>query len=198
MTYLLITMPNNETLIVAEQLAPSLLSKLSVSLDFINVQSISGVDLLDSTYHNPLVPSSPEYPILPGSYVTGESGTGLVHSAPGHGAEDYLLCHEHSISPFSPVDAEGRFTDAVSPNTLKGLSVLGDGNQAVIDLLTNSGSLLLQHRYTHKYPYDWRSKEPVIVRATEQWFANVEDIKEAAISSLKNVKMIPESGTPST
>jgi isoleucyl-tRNA synthetase len=194
MTYLLITMPNNEHIIVAEQLASSFLSKLSLSLDTVPSIAIAGIDLLTSTYRHPLFPSEPEFPILPAPYVTAESGTGLVHSAPGHGAEDYHLCNTYGISPFSPVDAEGRFTDAVKLDSLKGQYVLGNGNQSVIELLLQSGSLLVQQEYKHKYPYDWRSKEPVIVRATEQWFANVEDVKNDAINALQNVKMIPESG----
>lgn len=196
MTYLLITMPNNERLLVAEQLATSFLSKLSISLGTQKSIPIAGTELLASTYCNPILSSSTEFPFLPGTHVTAESGTGLVHSAPGHGAEDYLLCNEYSIPPFSPVDADGRFTDTVTPDSLRGLSVLGDGNQAVIDLLVKSGALLLQHEYQHKYPYDWRSKEPVIVRATEQWFANVEDIKDIAVDALQNIKIIPESGRP--
>lgn len=187
-------MPDNEKILVAEQLAPSFLSKLSISMDNLKSITIPGSDLLASTYRNPLLPSSPTFPILPATYVTADSGTGLVHSAPGHGAEDYLLCNEYSISPFSPVDDKGRFTDTVNPASLQGLSVLDDGNKAVVDLLINSGALLFKHEYTHKYPYDWRSKEPVIIRATEQWFANVEGIKNAAISSLQNIRMIPESG----
>lgn len=189
-------MPDNEKVIIAEQLAPSFLSKLSISMDSLKSITIPGSDLLASTYRNPLLPTSPIFPILSATYVTADSGTGLVHSAPGHGAEDYLLCNEYSISPFSPVDDKGRFTNSVSPDSLQGLSVLDDGNKAVVDLLIKSGSLLFQHEYKHKYPYDWRSKEPVIVRATEQWFTNVEGIKNAAISSLQNIQMIPESGFP--
>jgi isoleucyl-tRNA synthetase len=150
---------------------------------------------LNCKYKHPLIPSSPSYPILPAEYVTADSGTGLVHSAPGHGAEDYGLLNKYNVLPFSPVDGEGKFTNGVSLESLRGLSVLGEGNKAVVDLLRESGALVFEHVYKHKYPYDWRSKEPVIVRATEQWFANVENIKDTAVADVQGTKMIPESGS---
>ena len=194
MTYLLLTTPENEKLLVAEELAAAFLSKISLNIDNLKSVRIQGTDLLNSTYRNPLIPSSPEYPILPAQYVTADSGTGLVHSAPGHGAEDYNLLSKLDIPPYSPVDDEGRFTNAVEPESLRGLSVLDEGNMAVVELLKDCGALVHQHIYEHKYPYDWRSKKPVIVRATEQWFANVESIKDTAVKSLQEIKMIPESG----
>lgn len=72
--------------------------------------------------------------------------------------------------------------------------MLKEGNEAVVRILREGGVLLHEHEYRHKYPYDWRSKEPVIVRATEQWFASVESIKEDAINAISGVKMIPKTG----
>src|SRR5579859_4025620 len=139
MTYLLITLPETkEKLIIAEQLASSVLSKISLSLETLETIRIPGTDLLNSTYLNPLTPTSPPMPILPAGYVTSDSGTGLVHSAPGHGAEDYSLFRDRDVIPFSPVDGEGRYTDAVYPDSLRGLAVLKDGNEAVVKLLTES------------------------------------------------------------
>ena len=194
MTYLLLTTPENESLLVAEELASSFLSRVSLKVTDLKSFRLQGTDLLKSTYRNPLIPSSPEFPILPALYVTADSGTGLVHSAPGHGAEDYNLLSKIFISPYSPVDGEGRFTDDVVPKSLRGLPVLDAGNQAVLNLLKDSGALLHQHVFRHKYPYDWRSKKPVIVRATEQWFADVESIKNDAVTSIHKTRMIPESG----
>lgn len=194
MTYLLLTTPENEKLLVAEELAAGFLSKISFNFDNLKSVRIQGTDLLNSTYKNPLISSSPEYPILPAQYVTADSGTGLVHSAPGHGAEDYNLLSKLDIAPYSPVDDEGRFTNAVEPESLRGLPVLEEGNMAVVELLKDCGALVHQHIYEHKYPYDWRSKKPVIVRATEQWFANVENIKDTAVKSLQTIKTIPDSG----
>jgi isoleucyl-tRNA synthetase len=197
MTYLLLTMAKNEKILVAEDLTAPFLAKLSLTLDNLKSTKIPGRDLLDSTYRNPLIPSSPEYPILPATYVTADSGTGLVHSAPGHGAEDYNLLSQLDILPFSPVDDNGNFTDAVLPESLRGLPVLDEGNKAIVELLQESGALVHQHIYQHKYPYDWRSKKPVIVRATEQWFANVEGIKDTAVKAIQETNMIPESGNSS-
>jgi isoleucyl-tRNA synthetase len=194
MTYLLLSTPKDEKLLVAEELAPSFLSKISLSLDELEWKRINGTDLLNSTYLNPLIPASPEYPILPASYVTTDSGTGLVHLAPGHGAEDYTLLSKFDVFPFSPVDDEGRFTNDVLPESLRGLPVLDEGNTAVVRLLKGSGALIHQHVYKHKYPYDWRSKKPVVIRATEQWFANVESIKDRAVKAIQETRMIPESG----
>lgn len=196
MTYLLVTITNGETWVIAEDLASSFFSKLSLDLNDLKSIQVQGDDLLECTYRNPLILSS-EYPILAATYVTADSGTGLVHSAPGHGAEDYSLLSKYGILPFSPVDEEGKFTDAVSPKSLCGLSVLNEGNEAVVMLLEEAGALAYRHKYEHKYPYDWRSKEPVIIRATEQWFANVECTKHSALRVIRDTKMIPKSGKQS-
>jgi len=85
----------------------------------------------------------------------------------------------------------------VEPSSLRGLNVLKEGNEAVVRILSEGGVLLHEHEYRHKYPYDWRSKEPVILRATEQWFASVESVKEDAIHAISGVKMIPKTGLSS-
>src|SRR5579871_4965185 len=100
MKYLLISTQENDKLLVGRELAASFLSKLSLRLDDLGVIEVEGSNLLKCTYKNPLVPDSPTYPILPASYVTTESGTGLVHSAPGHGAEDYNLLSKIGTTPF--------------------------------------------------------------------------------------------------
>jgi len=152
---------------------------------------IVGATYTDSAFRNET------RPILHADFVSSSSGSGLVHLAPGHGMDEYLLCLQHGIEAFAPLDNEGRFTsDALprDPDLLLGKEVLGDGNRAVLDYLTERHSLLGTHKYKHKYPYDWRSKQPVIVRATEQWFANVGDVRGPALKSLKSVKFIPEGG----
>ena len=99
------------------------------------------------------------------------------------------------IAPFSPVNDEGLFTAEVGLPELEGLPVLDKGTQAVIDMVRREGALIHRHNYKHKYPYDWRSKTPVIVRATEQWFANVGNLKDDAVKAILKTNMIPESGT---
>ncbi|WEW59631.1 isoleucine-tRNA ligase [Emydomyces testavorans] len=159
----------------------------------------SGADLLSRTTYRPLFkdPDAERQPVIAAGFVTDESGSGLVHCAPGHGMEDYEVCLEHGVPASAPVDGEGRFTDAAmpsNPSILSGKHVLNEGNKAVIKHLEEEGRLLHRHRYKHKYPYDWRSKLPVIIRATEQWFADVGDIRQQAVSALQTVRFVPPSG----
>jgi isoleucyl-tRNA synthetase len=136
--------------------------------------TVMGKDLEYSTYRHPLFDR--ESPVvIGGDYVTTESGTGLVHTAPGHGQDDYLVGQRYNLPILSPVDADGKFTEEAGQ--FAGLNVLGDANQAVIDALVGVGSLLKEEPYVHKYPYDWRTQKPTIFRATEQWFASVEGFR---------------------
>lgn len=161
-------------------------------------EGIPGEELIGLKYTHPMLTSdAPLQPILAADFVTANSGTGLVHCAPGHGMEDYLVCLKHKIPPFSPVDGDGKFTDDVLPfgTDLSGTEVLYAGTKRVLSLLAESKSLLgVQEKYKHKYPYDWRTRHPVIVRATAQWFADTDGIKAAAVESLSNVEFIPQAG----
>jgi isoleucyl-tRNA synthetase len=130
--------------------------------------------------------------VIGGDYVTTESGTGLVHTAPGHGQDDYQVGQRYGLPLLSPVDDNGNFTHEAGQ--FAGLNVLGDANQAVIDALTQAGALLKEEPYVHKYPYDWRTKKPVILRATEQWFASVEGFREEAKTAIASVTWIPPQG----
>lgn len=160
------------------------------------VESIMGADLVGMEYFNILRgKASGPRPVLHGDFVTSESGSGLVHCAPGHGMEDYLLCTPLGIKAIAPVDDLGRFTSEACPDypqELEGLPVLKDGSKAVLDLLGDQ--VLAFRRFKHKYPYDWRTKLPVIIRATEQWFADVGSIKSKALHQLNGVRCIPETG----
>ena len=155
-----------------------------------------GEELVGSEYHHPLLAdSAPPQPILHGDFVSADSGTGLVHVAPGHGMDDYKLCQEHGIPPFAPVDDRGCFTrDALPSDTqaLEGQAVLGQGNQSVLALLKKGNALIAIQSYQHKYPYDWRSKLPVITRATWQWFADLSGTRESALEALDKVDFIPQ------
>jgi isoleucyl-tRNA synthetase len=163
------------------------------------VPSILGSELRGQTTYKPLFqrPGVNGQPIIAADFVTADSGSGLVHCAPGHGMEDYEVCLGQGIPAYAPVNDEGRFTDKAMPNDparLSGKSVLDDGNTAVLEYAESEDRLLSKHRYEHKYPYDWRSKKPIIIRATEQWFADVADIREAAVEALEDVHFIPSSG----
>ncbi|PGG96928.1 isoleucine-tRNA ligase [Helicocarpus griseus UAMH5409] len=159
---------------------------------------ILGSELGSETTYRPLFKNeSISQPVIVADFVTADTGSGLVHCAPGHGMEDYEVCLAHGITAHAPVNDEGLFTDAAvpsNPSLLSGMPVLGRGNKEVLKYVEGKGQLLAKHVYEHKYPYDWRSKLPVIVRATEQWFADVGDIREDAIRALKDVQFVPASG----
>ncbi|MEA5522742.1 isoleucine--tRNA ligase [Limnoraphis robusta] len=153
--------------------------------------TVKGKDLEHSTYKHPLFDR--ESPILiGGDYVTTESGTGLVHTAPGHGQEDFIVGQRYGLPVLCPVDADGNFT--AEAGEFAGLNVLKDANEAVIKALEKAGSLIKEEPYQHKYPYDWRTKKPTIFRATEQWFASVEGFREEAVKAIQNVRWIPAQG----
>ncbi|MEH2013216.1 isoleucine--tRNA ligase [Nostoc sp.] len=180
---------NFKYLIVAADLVGRLSSTLGVELTV--KATFKGNDLEHTTYRHPLYDR--ESPIVVGGdYITTESGTGLVHTAPGHGQEDYIVGQRYGLPILAPVDDNGNFTEEAGE--FAGLNVLGDGNQAVIDALTVAGSLLKEEPYPHKYPYDWRTKKPTIFRATEQWFASVEGFREEALKAIATVKWIPAQG----
>ena len=180
---------NFKYLIVAADLVERLSSTLGVELTI--KATFKGNDLEHTTYRHPLYDR--ESPIVVGGdYITTESGTGLVHTAPGHGQEDYIVGQRYGLPILAPVDDNGNFTEEAGQ--FAGLNVLGDANQAVIDALTVAGSLLKEEAYPHKYPYDWRTKKPTIFRATEQWFASVEGFREEALKAIATVKWIPAQG----
>ena len=132
--------------------------------------------------------------LIPGLHVTTDAGTAFVHTAPAHGADDFAVCREQGISGvLSLVDEDGKFT-AAAPAPLAGLYVLKEGNAAVVSLLRDSSSLLCLQPVTHRYPYDWRSKTPVITRATEQWFTQLDQLQADALRALDSVHFTPEAG----
>ncbi|KAL8998247.1 MAG: hypothetical protein Q9169_002651 [Polycauliona sp. 2 TL-2023] len=170
--------------------------------DYEVIQMIHGRALAKQTYFDPIeleYSAKPQpRPILHADYVSPYAGTGLVHSAPGHGMDDYELCLKHGIEAFAPVDDAGCFSNLVLPGDqhekLNGKAVLNEGTEAVLDLFESVGALVKRHPFVHKYPYDWRTKQPLIIRATEQWFANVGQIQAEALESLDTVRFVPESG----
>jgi isoleucyl-tRNA synthetase len=160
--------------------------------------TVKGRELTAATYKHPAFDGAGyEQPIFHGDFVSADSGSGLVHMAPGHGMEDYKLCLKNDIAPFAPVDDQGRFTDEAyppQPELFAGREVLYDGNRAVLKFLSDRGAVISSNKYRHNYPYDWRSKQPVITRATRQWFANVGETEETALKALDDVRFIPAAG----
>ena len=142
-----------------------------------------------------LTPVHPLYdrksPILCGEHVTLDAGTGSVHTAPGHGLEDYEVCCKYKIGVYSPLDSKGVWTEEAGD--LAGISYY-KGNSIVIDKLKDCGALLAAADIQHSYPHCWRCKKPVIYRATPQWFVKVDKFRDKALEEIKKVKFIPASG----
>ena len=153
--------------------------------------TVKGTELTGLLYRHPLLDRTSPV-VVGGDYVTTESGTGLVHTAPGHGVEDFLTGRAHGLEVLCPVDEAGTLTDEAGP--FAGLNVLKDANPAIIQALRDSGTLLAEQAYAHRYPYDWRTKKPVIFRATEQWFASVEGFRAQALEAIAAVDWLPASG----
>lgn len=183
-----------ELLVVAMDLVETLSRKLGlVAGEGLRVQgTLSGSALSGSTYRHPLL-SRVSSVVEGGDYVTTEAGTGLVHTAPGHGQDDYLTGLKYGLPLLSPVNDLGRFTEEAGAG-LAGMDVLAEGNLEVIKLLGAADCLLLEEAYSHKYPYDWRTKKPTIVRATEQWFASVSSFRAAALAAIDEVEWVPAAG----
>jgi len=183
-------------LIVAKDLVGALAKKLAGEDEEVpNLEvlcEMKGKELSGTKYKHPLFKRESEI-VIGGDYITTESGTGLVHTAPGHGVEDYQTGLKYGLELLSPVDDAGRFTDEAGPD-LVGKNVLSDGNDAVIEMMKEAGALLKVEPYGHKYPYDWRTKKPTIFRATDQWFASVENFRAEALAAIETVTWIPEVG----
>jgi len=182
-------------------IAKDLQARLSQVLDSdLTVKAeIKGADLEGSEYRHPLQDQLPTDKrgdtspvIIGGDYITTESGTGLVHTAPGHGQEDFQVGQRYGLAVLCPVDERGDMTAEAGP--FAGMNVLKDANPAVIEALAAAGSLLKHEPYAHKYPYDWRTKKPTIFRATEQWFASVEGFRDEALQAIRDVTWIPAQG----
>ncbi|KIY94917.1 isoleucyl-tRNA synthetase [Monoraphidium neglectum] len=182
---------SHRRLVVAHGLVEALQAKLGAeSLEVLS--TFKGGVLEGSTYTHPIYGRSSPV-VVGGDYITTDSGTGLVHTAPGHGQEDYLVGQRYGLPLLSPVDDAGHFTEEAGP-LFAGLAVQTDGNQAVITELQGRGALLLEESYEHKYPYDWRTKKPTIFRATDQWFASVEGFRQQALDAIRGVSWLPAVG----
>lgn len=173
-------------IIVASDLITTLESKWGVKL--IIKKTFLGRALENCRYLHPVNGKECSV-VIGGDYITTESGTGLVHTAPGHGQEDYITGLKYGLPILSPVDDSGNFTEEAGQ--FSGLSVLGDGNIAVVKYLDDMMLLIVEEPYKHKYPYDWRTKKPTIFRTTEQWFASVEGFRQAAMDSINAVNWVP-------
>ncbi len=129
--------------------------------------------------------------IILGEHVTNDAGTGCVHTAPGHGLDDYIVGCKYGLKPYCPVDSRGYLDETTGE--FKGL-FYSDANEKVIEALTKANALLKCSKFTHSYPHDWRTKKPLIFRATPQWFCSIKPMKEKLINEIKNIKWYPAWG----
>ncbi|MFZ9973041.1 MAG: isoleucine--tRNA ligase [Vulcanococcus sp.] len=176
-------------LVVAAELRESLETCLGLALT--PLLSVKGAALEGIVYRHPLLERTSQV-VIGGDYITTEAGTGLVHTAPGHGVDDFNTGKKYGLPVLCPVDEAGNLTAEAGP--FAGTNVLKDANPTILEALEGTGLLLKQERYEHRYPYDWRTKKPTIFRATEQWFASVEGFRAAALEAIAQVDWLPASG----
>ncbi|MFW6123153.1 MAG: isoleucine--tRNA ligase [Thermodesulfobacteriota bacterium] len=176
-------------LVVAAELAESLLSHWGLKGK--EVLTVPGRTLEGALCRHPWI-ERPSQVVL-ADYVTVTAGTGLVHIAPGHGQEDYESARRYNLAPYSPVDDDGRFTPEVPEFQGQGV---WEANPGIIEHLRRQGALLLAEEAAHSYPHCWRCKQPIIFRATEQWFISMEKngLREKALQAIDRVTWIPRWG----
>ena len=182
----------NDVYVIAQGLLASFLEGVSWEEKDINVLgTVKGEDLELLNTKHPLYDR--KSPIILGEHVTLDAGTGSVHTAPGHGLEDYEVGGKYNIEVFSPLDSKGCWTKIVGDKDLEGVPYY-KGNKIVIEKLQNCGALLAAADINHSYPHCWRCKNPVIYRATPQWFVKVDKFRAETLEAIKGVKWIPASG----
>jgi len=181
----------NETLIMATELVPQALEACGVT-DYTTLKEFGGSDLEGLKYQHVQFEDR-ICPIILGDHVTLEAGTGCVHTAPGHGQEDYVVAARYGIDPLSPVDGEGKYTKDAGKYEGQYVSKV---NPTVIEDLEASGHLLHQQAIEHSYPHCWRCKTPVIYRATPQWFVSMSEnnLRDEACKAVDSVEWIPSWG----
>ena len=187
-SYAIVKAPNGEMYIMAEALTEKVM----------NIGGFDSFEILEchpgSFYENMLA----DHPFLPktsrlllADYVTMDSGTGCVHTAPGFGADDYLTCMRYGMEMVVPVDDQGRHTDYAGKYA--GMST-EESNPVILADMKESGVLFASEEIVHSYPHCWRCKSPIIFRATPQWFCSVDSFKNEAIQACEDVRWLPAWG----
>lgn len=179
-----------ETLIVAEGTVQRLQAELGWDKPKI-VARVKGARMVGLTARHPFYERDSRV-IVGNEFVTLDAGSGIIHTAPGHGHEDFLMGQRNNLDVLSPVDARGRF---VADLPLFGGQLVWEANKPIVEHLKRSGRLLASSDYTHSYPHCWRCKKPVIFRATPQWFLDVEhnDLRKRALEAIQKTEWLPAS-----
>ena len=159
--------------------------------DYEVVQHLKGTEMDHMVAKHPLYDR--DSILMNAMHVTASDGTGLVHTASGFGEDDYNVAQKYGIPVYSPMDDKGCFTEDINDPDLAGL-FYDDANKVVSEKLKKSGNLLKLSFFTHSYPHDWRTKKPVIYRATTQWFASVEKFRQQILDQIDKVKFTPSWG----
>ena len=179
-----------ETFVIVRELLEAFAVKTGYALKE-TFSEIKGKDLDGAEAQHPFLDRISK--IILANFVTTETGTGAVHIAPGHGADDYVAGQQNGLEVLSPVDDEGNFTDEVGLAELVGKHVF-KSNGRIIEILAESGHLLGQEEYKHSYPHCWRSKTPIIFRAVEQFFISLNTLRGQALEEIDKVKWMPAWG----
>lgn len=179
---------NGEYYVFAAELVENTMKAAGIA-EYETVAKYQGKDLEGIVCKHPFLDR--DSLVILGDHVTLEAGTGCVHTAPGHGAEDFIVCQKYKIPTVVPVDSKGYLTKEAGP--FAGL-YYEKSNSAIIERLTQDGRLLASEKISHQYPHCWRCKEPIIFRATEQWFASIDSFRDDALEAVKTVKWVPEWG----
>lgn len=179
-----------QRLIVAAELAKDVMDRAGIE-HFHNLGFCKGADLDLLRFNHPFY--NFDVPVILGDHVTTESGTGCVHTAPGHGQEDFVVGQKYGLEVANPVGSNGVYL----PDTelFAGQHVF-KANDAVVETLKEHGALLHHHSYEHSYPHCWRHKTPIIFRATPQWFISMDQngLRAKALEEIKGVQWMPEWG----
>ncbi|MBL0187363.1 MAG: isoleucine--tRNA ligase [Candidatus Obscuribacter sp.] len=180
----------NQVLVVAESLKDAFLNAVGMGEKAVKVLANAlGKELELMETRHPFVDRLSR--VINGKHVTAEAGTGVVHTAPGHGPEDFEIGKEYNLGVLSPVDTRGIFTKEAG--IFEGQRY-NKANPAVVEHLKEVGALLHHSTFSHSYPHCWRCKNPLIFRATEQWFASVDGFRQSALESIDKVEWLPQSG----
>ncbi|RLQ95813.1 isoleucine--tRNA ligase [Falsibacillus albus] len=179
---------NGQKYVVAKELLENVTSELEWENPSIE-KTVKGSELERITTKHPLYER--ESLVILGEHVTTDSGTGCVHTAPGHGEDDFLVGKQYGLEVLCPVDDKGVMT-AEAPG-FEGM-FYDEANKPITQKLEEAGALLKLKFITHSYPHDWRTKKPVIFRATAQWFASIDKFRKELLDAVKETKWVPAWG----
>ena len=170
--------------VLADRLAEEVAEKIGWN-DIKLIKSFKGAELEGLVAHHPYLDRDSH--LILGDHVTFDAGTGLVHTAPGHGDDDFVVGQKYNLPVISPIDSQGYFTDEIPE--FEGM-FYDDANIKSTDLLKEQNKLLHLEFFTHSYPHDWRTKKPVIFRATPQWFASIDKFRDDILKAVEETDWI--------